>query len=93
MNLNHDSSQLNIVQSYVRRYIRLTTSLIPVILFTIGPLFYMSNGPEWTSRTTQIIGFCERYWWSALLHVQNYVNPFEVVSKKLLNLKNTFFHL
>lgn len=72
-------SPFNIFKSYVIRYIRLTTALVPVVLVTIGPLRYIDSGPEWTARTSQIVGFCEKYWWSALLHVQNYVNPFEVV--------------
>lgn len=27
---------------------------------------------------------CERYWWSALLYVQNYVNPNEMVRINLI---------
>uniref|UniRef100_A0A336MU13 CSON007328 protein n=1 Tax=Culicoides sonorensis TaxID=179676 RepID=A0A336MU13_CULSO len=71
-------SPLNIFKNVIIRYIRLTTALIPVILFTVGPMIYMGSGPEWTSRISQVTGFCDKYWWSALLHVQNYVNPYEV---------------
>ena len=32
---------------------------------------------------------CKTYWWSALLHIQNYVNPNNLVSySKLLSQKN-----
>lgn len=67
------------MKMYANRYIRITTALAPIILFTVTFLRLSGSGPEWTARTNQIIGFCDKYWWSALLHVQNYVNPFEVV--------------
>ncbi|XP_063704130.1 nose resistant to fluoxetine protein 6-like isoform X2 [Culicoides brevitarsis] len=69
---------MNFLKLYLARYIRITTALTPIVLFTLGPLKYTANGPEWTIRTNQIVEFCEKYWWTALLHVQNYVNPYEV---------------
>lgn len=65
---------------YANRYIRITTALAPIILFTITFLRFSGSGPEWSVRSNQIIEFCDKYWWSALLHIQNYVNPLEIVS-------------
>lgn len=73
------SKPLNLMKIYVNRYIRITTALAPLILFTITFLRYSGSGPEWSIRTNTIIGFCDKYWWSALLHIQNYVNPTKVV--------------
>lgn len=34
----------------------------------------VADGPNWQIMA-ELVGSCRRYWWSAVLYVQNYVNP------------------
>jgi hypothetical protein len=65
----------------VHRYFRLTTVTAAAILFIVTLLKYMGNGPVWMTTVATSIELCEKNWWSALLHVQNYVNPNDMVRK------------
>lgn len=65
-------------QLYVNRYIMIT----PIVAFSILFFIAFPDSLENTAmfrRETQI-GNCRMYWWSALFHIQNYVNPHNVVS-------------
>lgn len=50
-----------------------------VLLFQVTLLKYIGDGPMWTYITESQIPACEKYWWSGLIYVQNYVNPDELV--------------
>jgi hypothetical protein len=52
------------------------------ILFFITLFKYLGDGPMWNASLAHPIGLCEKYWWSALLHIQNYVNPDGIVSER-----------
>lgn len=70
----------SLTKRYLHRYIRLTAPLAAAILLgaTTKNLGF-GSGPNWkpvANRETQI---CRTYWWSTLLHIQNYVNPEEIV--------------
>ncbi|XP_055616401.1 nose resistant to fluoxetine protein 6-like [Toxorhynchites rutilus septentrionalis] len=69
------SSQLNIPLMYLHRYLRLTPAFAALILFTVGVYPNISSGPLWNTSLRLSVDFCNEYWWSALLYVQNYVNP------------------
>ncbi|XP_065079913.1 nose resistant to fluoxetine protein 6-like [Ochlerotatus camptorhynchus] len=66
--------RLNPLMLYLHRYIRITGPFAALVLFTVSFATYMGEGPLW-----MIIGdmrdICMENWWSALLHVQNYVVP------------------
>lgn len=70
--------KINIPLLYFHRYVRLTPALAANILFyatlwkhlVVGPI---SNQFRWDDM-------CDSYWWSALLYIQNYVNPASIVS-------------
>ncbi|XP_047533374.1 nose resistant to fluoxetine protein 6-like [Vanessa atalanta] len=59
---------------YLYRLLRIFPLLAAVILLQASLLHRVSDGPVWTD-----VGYstesCRRRWWSALLHVQNYVKP------------------
>lgn len=65
----------NIPLIYLHRYLRLTPVFAALILFTVGILPEFSSGPLWNTSLKLSVDMCNRYWWSALLYVQNYVNP------------------
>ncbi|XP_055547729.1 nose resistant to fluoxetine protein 6-like [Wyeomyia smithii] len=67
--------RLNLPLMYLHRYLRLTAAYAALILFSVSLMKYCGSGPFWNGIVTLMSGSCETYWWSALLYVQNYVNP------------------
>ncbi|XP_018568699.1 O-acyltransferase like protein [Anoplophora glabripennis] len=65
--------KFNIFKFYLHRYLRLTPALAAAVLFTAHLLRYVGESPRWDSISYLEKG-CQRYWWTALLYVQNYVN-------------------
>lgn len=71
---------------YIYRYFRLTPMLAITILYTITLLRFLGNGPIWPSTMELFKGPCVRNWWTILLHVQNYLNADDIVTKIYDNL-------
>ncbi|XP_049823564.1 nose resistant to fluoxetine protein 6-like [Aethina tumida] len=65
----------DILKSYVHRYFRLTPVLLVMILLHMYILEYVGEGPTHYNVQSTLSSRCHKYWWSALLYVQNYVNP------------------
>nr|XP_019546423.2 nose resistant to fluoxetine protein 6-like [Aedes albopictus] len=72
------SRMLNVPLMYLHRYLRLTPVFAALILLTVGLLPYLGSGPLWNASLGLSVDQCNRYWWSALLYVQNYVNPDQI---------------
>uniref|UniRef100_A0A182JYF2 Nose resistant-to-fluoxetine protein N-terminal domain-containing protein n=1 Tax=Anopheles christyi TaxID=43041 RepID=A0A182JYF2_9DIPT len=70
--------RLNLPVMYLHRYLRLTPALAALVLFTATLMKHAGSGPFWDGAMTLSENPCQRYWWSALLYVQNYVNPQDV---------------
>lgn len=68
-----DKKSLNIPKIILHRYIRYTPVFAAVILYTASLHRFVLHQPRQYDR---LIDRCAKYWWSALLHIQNYVNPF-----------------
>ncbi|KAL9695314.1 hypothetical protein quinque_014599 [Culex quinquefasciatus] len=67
--------KINPLMMYLRRYIRLSAPLAPLILLVVSFGKYLGEGPLWSSIVGREERACSEYWWSALLYIQNYVNP------------------
>lgn len=75
------SKRFNIWRMYLHRFLRYTPLLGAIILFLVtlmkqivfGPFSYLESRPS-------MLPNCEKWWWTTLLHVSNYVNPNEIVS-------------
>ncbi|XP_017782126.1 PREDICTED: uncharacterized protein LOC108566646 [Nicrophorus vespilloides] len=65
---------LSTLSMYIHRYVRLTPALAALLLIHVTLLKHMGNGPFWPRSYPYMIQFCNEYWWSVLLYVQNYVN-------------------
>lgn len=72
------SRKLNIFRFYLHRYIRITPVVAATIFFTLTLQRYVGDGPFNKYFIILFSENCEEYWWSALLHVQNIVNPFDI---------------
>ncbi|KAF5285095.1 hypothetical protein FQA39_LY16784 [Lamprigera yunnana] len=65
--------KFNIIKYYMNRYLRLTPTLAIIILVHVAFVTYLGVGPMLMIQNRSSMN-CRRYWWSALLYVQNFVN-------------------
>ncbi|CRK88313.1 CLUMA_CG002092, isoform A, partial [Clunio marinus] len=70
-----EMKKLNIVRIIFHRYLRYTPVLAVLILYLVSIAKFTDNGPLKSDYGDKS---CKEFWWSALLHVQNYVNPINV---------------
>lgn len=77
--ITFSNKQVNIFLLYFHRFLRLTPLLAMGILLVTTLLNHVGDGPLWPKYTATQDN-CVEYWWSALLYVQNYVNPTQMVS-------------
>ncbi|KAJ3657612.1 hypothetical protein Zmor_009399 [Zophobas morio] len=72
MSARHNNLRFNLLQYYLHRYLRLTSSLFIVVLVSATLLTYTGSGPKWPLFTLYFQKNCETSWWATLLYVQNY---------------------
>lgn len=68
------SGRFNIFRLYFRRFLRLTPSLIIVLLTNVSLGYYFVNNAPYAFKK-DLIEPCEKNWWSTLLYIQVYTNP------------------
>ncbi|XP_063893606.1 nose resistant to fluoxetine protein 6 [Helicoverpa armigera] len=64
----------NIHLFWLNRLLRMFPLLAVAVLFEATYLHRMADGPVWEMVEDQV-NRCRTYWWSTLLHMQNYMNP------------------
>ena len=74
------SGHVKIWKLYIFRLMRVTPFIGILIFFMMTLTPYQSSGPYYQFLTGAQIPACEEYWWSAMFHIQNYVNPDTIVS-------------
>lgn len=72
------NGKLNILSLYLHRYLRMTPLLGVCVLVSVSLYRFLGNGPVWPISVHFFNENCKHYWWSALLHIQNYVNPGQI---------------
>lgn len=72
--------RVSIFKMYIHRYLKVTPYVAILILLLLTLTKYSNDGPYFTLITESQRPACETYFWSAVLHVQNYVNPDSIVS-------------
>lgn len=66
---------------YLHRYLRLMPVLAFLILIVLSLFKFMGDGPYYNFVQYFVhIKYCQKYWWTALLHIANYYNSGNVVS-------------
>jgi peptidoglycan/LPS O-acetylase OafA/YrhL len=65
----------NLPRMYLHRYRRITPVLAVCNLVSVLLADHLGDGPYHKTWIRSNSRNCEEYWWAALLHVQNYVNP------------------
>jgi peptidoglycan/LPS O-acetylase OafA/YrhL len=81
MNKIDRTGRVRIWKMYIYRFMRVTPFIGIVIFFSMTLTKFTNDGPYYSFLTEAQIPACEEYWWSAMLHVQNYVNPDTIVRK------------
>ncbi|XP_044255130.1 nose resistant to fluoxetine protein 6-like [Tribolium madens] len=69
------NNRFNAVLFYVYRYIRITLPLSVAVILYSTFIQYFGEGPLWRETYQAMQLPCQYFWWSTLLHIQNYVNP------------------
>ena len=82
-----DKKTLNVPKLILHRYLRYTPVLAAVLLYYVSISDLAFNGPV---PIGDYKANCKRYWWSTLLHVQNYVNPRNLCSGHIWYLSADF---
>lgn len=54
-----------------------------VMLVHVGLIMHTESGPLWDRMLHEQATFCKRNWWTAILHIQNYVHNAEMVCNGL----------
>lgn len=65
---------------YAHRLLRLTPLMGATILLSMSLMRFLGNGPVWPLSMDYLRQSCQKYWWSGILYIQNYVNPENYVS-------------
>lgn len=83
--------KFNIPKMYLHRYLRVTPVLAVLVLIIVSILKFLGDGPHWDFvSNAALIGQCDKNWWAALLHIQNYYDPLQAV---ILLLRKAFIFL
>ncbi|KAG7308959.1 hypothetical protein JYU34_006236 [Plutella xylostella] len=62
---------------YLHRLLRMFPLLAAAVLLQASLLHRLGDGPQWASMAWAV-QTCRSYWWSALLHIQNFTNVNEM---------------
>lgn len=64
--------RINIIKEYAARYMRITPSIVAIILFGTFIIPLLGSGPLWSSIVIHPATLCKSYWWRNLLFIHNW---------------------
>ncbi|XP_028392822.1 nose resistant to fluoxetine protein 6-like [Dendronephthya gigantea] len=67
--LEKSEGKFNWFLFYFHRYVRLTPSMMFVILFYVKLTPFLAYSPTWTLRKNE---HCQKYWWTNLIYINNF---------------------
>ncbi|PNF44034.1 hypothetical protein B7P43_G16237 [Cryptotermes secundus] len=71
--------KFNLPVYILHRYMRTTPLMAVLVLVYTSLILHFGSGPLWESHLrSDIVSHCEKNWWTALLHIQNYFHPREL---------------
>ncbi|XP_069356346.1 nose resistant to fluoxetine protein 6-like [Maniola hyperantus] len=65
---------------YLNRLLRMFPVLAAVVLYEASFSNRVADGPLWSTHVVNNVYNCRNYWWTTLLHLQNFINPLECLS-------------
>ncbi|RZC35545.1 hypothetical protein BDFB_012601, partial [Asbolus verrucosus] len=69
------NKRFNVFSFYIYRYIRITLPLSVAVIVYSSFIQHFGSGPLWRKTYLSMQLPCQYFWWSTLLHIQNYINP------------------
>ncbi|KAJ6223339.1 hypothetical protein RDWZM_001884 [Blomia tropicalis] len=72
--LQQTNDKLNLSLFYLKRYLRMTPTMMVTIGFGATLLRYFGSGPEWTNSTAMFDSWCRSNWWVNSLYIHNFVH-------------------
>ncbi|CAO1428231.1 unnamed protein product [Diamesa tonsa] len=69
------TKKLLILPMFLHRYLRLTPVVVATIFCVLSLQRYFGDGPYQKFMVESYYDACEKYWWSSMLYIQNFVNP------------------
>ena len=79
------SGKFNILHFYSERFLRVTPVILFLMVVTVACYSFLTQNYPYAFHN-DMLRPCEKYWWSTILLVQNYVNRMEMVRKITLGL-------
>jgi peptidoglycan/LPS O-acetylase OafA/YrhL len=67
-----EKKKLIVLRMILHRYLRYTPVYAALILYIVSLAKFAADGPI---QLPEVKDQCKQFWWSSLLHIQNYVNP------------------
>jgi len=64
----------------MKRYLRMTPTMMAVIGFGATTLRYFGSGPEWANSAIMFDGWCRTNWWVNSLYLHNFIHTDNMVS-------------
>lgn len=83
MKIASRGGKINVPMLILHRFLRLTPAFAVVILAHATLFEYFGSGPVYPKVKEEFMEDCQVYWWSALLYIQNFVNPRDPVSDSI----------
>ena len=78
--LRQTDNKFNLALFYLKRYFRMTPTMMFVIGFGATLLRYFGSGPEWSNSTMMYDAWCRTNWWINSLYLHNFVSMDNMVS-------------
>lgn len=79
--------KLLIFPMFLHRYLRLTPVVAATIFCLLSLQRYFGDGPYQKFMVESYYEACEKYWWSSMLYIQNFVNPEKMVQWQFFYIK------
>ncbi|XP_076808986.1 nose resistant to fluoxetine protein 6-like [Clavelina lepadiformis] len=73
--LTKTNGRMNILLTYIHRFIRITPVYAYVMLFSMGILKWLGSGPQWSNFPLIPHDGCQDVWWTNLLYINNFFPP------------------
>ncbi|XP_071057341.1 nose resistant to fluoxetine protein 6-like [Onthophagus taurus] len=73
--LSSNNGKVSLFLFNLHRFIRLAPSYAIAVMIVATLIQFIGSGPLWKKMSKALQLPCQYFWWSAILNVQNYVNP------------------
>ncbi|XP_071057342.1 nose resistant to fluoxetine protein 6-like [Onthophagus taurus] len=90
--LSKNNGKLNWFFLNLYRFMRLTPPLAFIVITHITLIQFLGSGPLWKHSIKTLQLPCKYFWWSTLLHIQNYINPSHLCLVQAWYLTNDFLY-